>query len=152
MVYKTKFMKNITILLVCIGTLQFLGCRVEADSEEILYQIVNATEHQVSIFFYTIEGLEKVFSYSATIEGKGLLVERIIDYDPRGGGRSFPSEIFEANFAEVVFDNERIEEHNQLEPVRSLFSLTFENVNGVQIYMINEENFNNAILCDGACK
>lgn len=147
-------MKKLTLLFCCLMSLLFLNCRVEGDSERVTYQIFNETDEQVSILFYTTDtNTDKIFSYSFEIDGKGVLAESIQTFDPSGGGggSDIPAIIWEANFAEIIFNNERVEEHNEVSPARSIFSLTYESIDGKQVYIINENNLNNAIPCNGSC-
>jgi hypothetical protein len=145
-------MKKVSILFIFLLTFQLSGCRVEANNEEILFRIINATENSVEILFFNREeGTEKVFLYSAEVDGEGLLIEINHEVDVMGGS-TLPSAVFQANSAELIFNNTRIEEHNEGEPLRSIFGLNFESVDGARVYTITEENFNNATPCDGPCK
>ena len=89
---------------------------------------------------------------SQSSEGEGLVVERSADFFA-GEKTTGPRNAYMlADSIAVIFNNERVEGHNTSVPDRSLL-LNYESEKGqnVFVYTITQENFDNAIPCDGPC-
>ena len=146
-------MKKLKLVLgVLVFTFLLNGCRVEAEDEKLIYRIENTTNHQVSLFFYNIdqEG-QRNFAFKKEIDGKGLILEKKITARP--GAAAIP-DLYGANLVVVVFDNSRVEEHiNGAPRENSILDYPFTyTVNGNTLtYEITQQNFENAIPCDGPC-
>lgn len=151
-------MKYLYFLLFSIIICSLYNCRVEADDEEIQYNIENSLTERVDIKLYVIddEG-NKMLSNEFTIDGEGILAMGKVSTD--NGFNPGVTAAFKFNFAELIFNNTRLEEHF-LDPVASFVpagrsmvdSGAYLNNNGVATYTINQTNFDNAIPCDGPCK
>ena len=147
-------MKKLKLVLgVLVFTFLLNGCTLEGEDKEIFYRIENTTDYQVSLFFYNVgtDG-QKFYAYQAEIEGKGIIVEKKVISGSHG---DMPSNAFEANLVIVVFDNLRLQEHISGAPrENSILDYPFTytaNGNNTYTYEITEENFENAIPCDGPC-
>ena len=146
-------MKKLKLVLgVLVFTFLLNGCTLEGEDEKLIYRIENTTDHQVSLFFYNIdqEG-QRNFAFKKEIDGKGLILEKKITALP---GEAAIPDLYGANLVVVVFDNSRVEEHiNGAPRENSILDYPFTyTVNGNTLtYEITQQNFENAIPCDGPC-
>ncbi|MEP4743368.1 MAG: hypothetical protein ABJX94_01575 [Flavobacteriaceae bacterium] len=114
------------------------------------YSIVNGTEEQVSLLFYDTQGDKPELVLSESLNGEGLIVERTLETYMRD--QNTPEIAFKADSVSVIFNNERAEAHYQLIPDRSIILGDYEVKSNISfIYTITQENYDNAIPCDGSC-
>ena len=138
--------KQLTFILSASITL--VTCTDEKMSN--IYRIENATTNEVTLRFYSSS--QQLLFENQSVEGESLIVERSADFFP-GEITSGPNDAFMlADSIAVIFNNERVEGHNTSVPDRSLL-LNYESEKGqnVFVYTITQENFDNAIPCDGPC-
>ena len=145
-----RALKNCCILLMLIFTTN--NCRTESESEEtVRFSIENKTNSTVSIFIYSLnDSGERSLIYDKTSNGPGTIWERnIVIMD----NEAIPVNVITGDLAVLVFDNSRREEHTMEMPERTMFNtfVSFSGSGNNSVYSINEENFNNAVPCDGPC-
>ncbi len=147
-------MKINKIVMIAISFAFALGCRTESDGHtRVNFQIVNGTPLKGVLLFFEprSDGVE-VLSFQATIQGEGLIIER--DFVFSLGGIS-PTEAFESSLAKVIFNDERVEKHQDIRVPqgRSIFDQgSYKKVGANMVYTITQENLDHAVPCDGPCE
>ncbi|MFD2100088.1 hypothetical protein [Flagellimonas iocasae] len=141
-------MKNIWFVFLA---LFLFGCP-DMGTYHTSYSIVNETKYDVELrFFQWVFGEQREYVFSVSIQGTGLILKRSIETDAFGSNT--PNDVFKADSVAVIFNNERVEGHTFLEPFdNSIMDEGDYEINTNQYtYTITEENYNNAIPCDGPC-
>ncbi len=143
-------MKLIGYLFIIVIFINLSGCTTEGNHEEITYQIENTTGRTVKLLFYktTEENDSRVLVDTKEVKGNGILWKKTFSLGPG----DIPIDMFNSNLLVVVFDDNVFEEHTSGNPENSImeYIITFSSSNNYT-YKITEENFNNAIPCDGPC-
>jgi hypothetical protein len=140
-------MKNIFFVFIA---LFLLGCP-DMGTYYSSYKIINGTTHAVELRFYkgSIASDERNFVFKAATDGEGLVLERTLKTFALE--TNSPIEAFKADSIALVFNKERVEGHKLFVPAGNSMLFDYER-NGEQFtYTITEENYNNAIPCDGSC-
>lgn len=127
----------------------FFGCTPE-QSTISEYQIENGLDIPIVLRFYR-NGLPSTQTIVVNLEGLGDT------YKKSGealGSSTTPFDVFSADSISMVFDGKRTQGHNLFEP--NVFSLLNQQdyqkmSSGRFLYLIDQNNYNNAILCDGPC-
>lgn len=138
-------MKYIAVIVFII----FFGCTPE-QSTISEYQIENGLDIPIVLHFYR-NGLPSTQTSVVTLEGLGDT------YKKSGealGSSTTPFDVFSADSISMVFDSKKIQGHNLFEP--SGFSLLnqqdYQKISsGRFLYLIDQNNYNNATPCDGPC-
>ena len=117
------------------------------------YIIENATDRTVKIKFYDRQRVgEPVLVFSKTIDGAGIVYdEHITLYSP--GDNETAQDVFGADSLAVIFDGEKIQAHYEWLPFENSLS-NFEDYvskGNTKRYIITEENYEDAVDCNGNC-
>jgi len=143
----TNFLKKGLIALLFLA---LLSC-TDLGSTTSTYKIINGTSHAVELCFYkgSIASEDRSFVFKEEIEVQGLIVERTLktyalDIDS-------PIEAFKADSIALIFNKERVEGHTFNSPIDNSLLDDYERNGNQFTYTITEENYNNAIPCDGLC-
>ncbi|MEP3383137.1 MAG: hypothetical protein ABJN84_01115, partial [Flavobacteriaceae bacterium] len=122
------------------------------------YKIINGTVEQVTLLFYDTQGDKTELVLSESLNGEGLIVERTLETYMRD--QNNPTIAFKADSVSVIFNNERVESHHESFPKnpssfpnRSMTSSGAYEIKDFRYftYTITQENYDNAIPCDGSC-
>lgn len=140
---KRYFFLTIALIL-CVLSCTDIGTKTKT------FKVVNDTEEQVSLFIYMFKDGKAELVLSESITGKGLIVERTLETDMRD--QNTPEIAFQADSVSVIFNNERTEAHSINIPYERYLWDTGKVIDDrCFTYTITQENYDNAIPCDGAC-
>jgi len=140
-----------TFVILSVITLN--SCTDQGDYEG-RYIIENATEREVSIKFYERQQEEEpILVFIKTINGSGVLYDEVKDLDGVTD-REVPIDIFGADSIAVIFDNQKIQAHYSSIPFQNSLSDFGDYIsNGdTKRYIITEENYDDAVECNGDCE
>lgn len=126
---------------------------VDSSSSTVNYIIINETERTLELRFYDLNQLgESNLSFVETIDGPGLIFEKkLVTNDLLD--TNLPSDVFKADSVAIIFDSTRIESHTFNVPFgNSIMKLSDYSRDGVNYtYTITQENYDNAVPCNGPC-
>lgn len=117
------------------------------------YIIENATERSVKIKFYERQRVgEPILVFTKVIDGPGVLYDEVKVLEGVTD-REVPMDIFGADSLAVIFDDEKIQAHYSGLPFENslAFFSDYMQDGNTNRYIITEENYENAIPCDGDC-
>lgn len=126
---------------------------INPDSYEGRYIIENDIDENVEIRFYNREqDSDPILVLTKAINGRGVLYdESKFLYGPLD--REISEYIYGADSIAVIFEKKRVESHYEGFPFEN--SLTFfsdyKSEGNTKRYIITNQNFENAIPCDGNC-
>jgi len=117
------------------------------------YIIENATERTVTIKFYERQRLsEPKLVLTKEIDGPGIMydeIKNLVDVSDRES----PEVIFAADSLAVIFDNKKIQAHYESLPFGNSLAFFSDYIQegDTKRYIITEENYQNALECNGEC-
>ena len=137
-------------ILIVLSALFILSCRVEAEDEVWTFIVENGTGGELLLKLYEMgePSREPIISK----EDGEILRERYTD-----NGLPSVGDVFRTDSIVVVFNNERKETHSgspELKSLSMLASISYEQQaddRNKYIYRITQENYDNAIPCNGPC-
>jgi hypothetical protein len=117
------------------------------------YIIENATEKEVKIKFYKRQRVGvPILILTKEINGPGIIYDEFKTlYSP--GDNEIPKDVFGADSLAVIFDSEKIQAHYESIPFENSLSDfgDYMQEGDTNRYIITEENYQNAVDCDGNC-
>jgi len=118
------------------------------------YIIENATERAVTIKFYDRQGMgEPILILTKEIDGSGIIYDEFKTlYSP--GDNEIPEDFFDADSLAVIFDNQKIQAYYESLPFENSLSDFGDYIQegDTNRYIITEENYQNAVGCNGDCE
>lgn len=130
----------------------FVSCTDRGDYKN-RYIIENATERTVKIKFYKRQRVGKPnLVFTKVIAGSGVLYDKIKNLDGVTDTKS-PEDVFGADSLAVIFDGEKFQPHYSGLPFGNslAFFIDYIQDGDANLYIITEENYQNAMECDGGC-
>ncbi len=118
------------------------------------YIIENATERTVKIKFYERQRVgEPLLAFTRDIVGPGVLYDEVKVLDGVTDTQS-PEDVFGSDSLAVIFDGEKIQAHYEGLPFENslAFFSDYMQEGDTFRYIITEENYKNALDCDGDCE
>ena len=156
------FKRVLPLAIMVLALLGLYGCFLENRDRVITrnWRIYNDTDRHVLLKFYTTDILvdgQRKFLSTAEIDGPGLVIERRLKAGEGGNVplRAFGTNGFTPNQMDVIFDGERMESHSFRQPLGNSIGnphVYNDDDPGQPTYHITEENYDNAVPCDGPCK
>ena len=118
------------------------------------YIIENDTERTVEIRFYKRQRVgAPILVLTKEINGPGIIYDEFKKlYSP--GDSEIPKDVFGADSLAVIFNSEKIQAHYESIPFENSLSDfgDYMQDGNTNRYIITEENYENAIPCDGDCE
>ena len=123
-----------------------VSCTVES-REFAEYIITNDLERSVELRFYRGGDLIND-SPIVSIDGKGEIIRK----SKTDFARVSPFHVFGTDSISIIFNNERAEQHILFDSLSILNQESYQGLGkGLYEYTITQENYDNAIPCDGTC-
>lgn len=139
-------------LLIFLVLIPFTSC-TNSGTYEGRYIIENQTDKRVELRFYSHrDGPNATLALTRNSDGPGVLYDESKKlYSPLD--RETPEIVYGADSIVILFDNQHVQTHFGFIPIYN--SLTFfgdyKSEGNIKRYVITNQNFEEAIPCDGTC-